>query len=91
MATTTEIDNYPGFEETVDGFDLAQKMKAGAERFGAESEFAEVTELDLKSTVKIIRTTSGDYEADTVILATGAALRESSEAAGYPTVPHATA
>lgn len=76
MATTTEIDNYPGFEETVDGFDLAQKMKAGAERFGAESEFAEVTELDLKSTVKIIRTTSGDYEADTVILATGAAPRE---------------
>lgn len=76
MATTTEIDNYPGFEETVDGFDLAQKMKAGAERFGAESEFAEVTELDLKSIVKIIRTTSGDYEADTVILATGAAPRE---------------
>lgn len=76
MATTTEIDNYPGFEETVDGFDLAQKMKAGAERFGAESEFAEVTELDLKSTVKIIRTTSGVYEADTVILATGAAPRE---------------
>ena len=28
MATTTEIDNYPGFEETVDGFDLAMKMKA---------------------------------------------------------------
>lgn len=98
MATTTEIDNYPGFEETVDGFDLAQKMKAGAERFGAESEFAEVTELDLKSTVKIIRTTSGDYEADTVILATGAAPRELGiehegelRGRGYPTVPHATA
>lgn len=76
MATTTEIDNYPGFEETVDGFDLAQKMKAGAERFGVESEFAEVTEIDLQSDIKTIKTTSGDFEADTVILATGAAPRE---------------
>ena len=67
MATTTEIDNYPGFEETVDGFDLAQKMKAGAERFGVESEFAEVTEIDLQSDIKTIKTTSGDFEADTVI------------------------
>lgn len=76
MATTTEIDNYPGFDETVDGFELAQKMKAGAERFGAESEFAEVTEINLKSDIKTVRTTTGDYEADTVILATGAAPRE---------------
>ncbi len=76
MATTTEIDNYPGFEETVDGFDLAQKMKAGAERFGAESEFAEVTDLDLKAVPKIVKTTSDTFEADTIILATGAAPRE---------------
>lgn len=75
MATTTEIDNYPGFEETVDGFDLAQKMLAGAQRFGAESEFAEVISLDLVSKIKKIETTSGTYEADTVILATGAAPR----------------
>ena len=76
MATTTEIDNYPGFEETVDGFDLAMKMKAGAERFGAESEFAEVTALDLKSVPKTVTTTSETFEADTIILATGAAPRE---------------
>ena len=76
MATTTEIDNYPGFEETVDGFDLAMKMKAGAERFGAESEIAEVTGLDLKSVPKTVTTTSETFEADTIILATGAAPRE---------------
>ena len=76
MATTTEIDNYPGFDETVDGFDLAQKMKAGAERFGAESEFAEVTSLELEPVNKKVHTTSETFEADTVVLATGAAPRE---------------
>jgi len=76
MATTSEIDNYPGFDETVAGFDLAMKMKAGAEKAGALSEFAEVTELLLNPEPKIIKTTSGDYEAKSVIIATGAAPRE---------------
>lgn len=76
MATTTEIDNYPGFDETVDGFELAQKMKAGAERFGAESELAEVTKVELVPKIKKVETTSGTFEAKTVIIATGAAPRE---------------
>lgn len=76
MATTTEIDNYPGFEETVDGFDLAQRMKAGAERFGAESELAEVTAVKFSEGIKTVETTSGTYEAKAVIIATGAAPRE---------------
>lgn len=76
MATTSEIDNYPGFDETVAGFDLAMKMKAGAEKAGALSEFAEVTKLILNAEPKIIKTTSEDYEAKTVIIATGAAPRE---------------
>lgn len=75
MATTSEIDNYPGFDETVAGFDLAMKMKSGAEKAGALSEFAEVTKLILNSEPKIIKTTSGDYEAKAVIIATGAAPR----------------
>ncbi len=75
MATTSEIDNYPGFDETVAGFDLAMKMKSGAEKAGALSEFAEVTKLILNSELKIIKTTSGDYEAKAVIIATGAAPR----------------
>ena len=41
MALTSQIDNYPGFEEGVDGFELAEKMQAGAERFGAKTELAE--------------------------------------------------
>ena len=38
MATTTQVDNYPGFDEGIDGFELAEKMQRGAERFGAETE-----------------------------------------------------
>ena len=42
MAQTTQIDNYPGFDEGIDGFELGEKMQAGAERFGAKTELAEV-------------------------------------------------
>ena len=47
MALTTQIDNYPGFDEGVDGFELAEKMQRQAERFGSKSEFADVTGMDL--------------------------------------------
>lgn len=76
MATTSAIENYPGFDETVDGFELGQKMKNSAEKAGAESIFEEVTELDLSAVPKAIKTTSGEYSADTVIIAAGAAPRE---------------
>ena len=42
MALTEQIDNYPGFENGIDGFSLAEKMQKQAERFGARSEYAEV-------------------------------------------------
>ena len=42
MALTQQIDNYPGFEDSVDGFTLAEKMQAQAERFGARTEYAQV-------------------------------------------------
>ena len=47
MALTDIIDNYPGFEEGIDGISLGMKMQAGAERFGAATEYAEVTSLEL--------------------------------------------
>ena len=72
MALSPMIDNYPGFEDGIDGFSLGEKMLAGAQRFGAESLLAEVTELQLDAPVKIIRTTEGDFEAPVVIIATGA-------------------
>lgn len=72
MALSPMIDNYPGFDEGIDGFSLGQKMLAGAERFGAQTLLAEVTGLELSAPVKTVRTTEGDFESRTVILSTGA-------------------
>lgn len=72
MALSPMIDNYPGFDEGIDGFSLGQKMLAGAERFGAETLLAEVTELQLSAPVKTVRTTEGDFLSRTVVLSTGA-------------------
>lgn len=76
MATTGQVDNYPGFEEGIDGFELGEKMKKGADRFGAETAFAEVTAVDLSLNPKKITTTDGVIEAKTVVIATGASPRE---------------
>ena len=54
MALTTQIDNYPGFEEGIDGFTLGEKMQAGAERFGAQTEYAQVESVDLLSEPKAV-------------------------------------
>nr|WP_300129519.1 thioredoxin-disulfide reductase [uncultured Butyricicoccus sp.] len=75
MATTTQVDNYPGFDEGIDGFELAEKMQRGAERFGAVTEYAEVTALDLNASPKRITTSAGTVLAKAVILATGASPR----------------
>ena len=75
MATTTQVDNYPGFDEGIDGFELAEKMQRGAERFGAVTEYAEVTALDLKAVPKRITTSAGEVQGRAVILATGASPR----------------
>ena len=72
MALTDVIDNYPGFEEGVDGFTLGMKMQAGAERFGAETAYAEVQAVDLLCEPKAIVTDAGEYEAKTVVISTGA-------------------
>ena len=76
MATTTQIDNYPGFDEGVDGFELGDRMRKGAERFGAKTHYADVTGVSLTENPKKIATTNGDLYAKTVIIATGAAPRE---------------
>lgn len=72
MALTTQIDNYPGIEETIDGFTLGEKMQQGAERFGAKTEIVEVDGVHLQGPVKTVYTNEGIFEAKTVILAMGA-------------------
>lgn len=72
MALTAQIENYPGFVEGVDGFVLAENMQLQAQRYGAETELAEVTGLDLQADPKVVETTEGRLEAKTVVIATGA-------------------
>ena len=76
MATTGQVDNYPGFEDGIDGFELGEKMKKGADRFGAETAFDEVIGVDLKAEPKKITTTAGELLTKTVVIATGASPRE---------------
>lgn len=72
MAQTTQIDNYPGFDQGVDGYELGEKMRAGAERFGAKTILAEVSSLELTGAVKRIETSEGTFLGKTVAIATGA-------------------
>ena len=72
MALTEQIDNYPGFEDGIDGFSLAEKMQKQAERFGVRSEYAEVLRMDLTAVPKLLETSEGIFRGKTVVLATGA-------------------
>ena len=76
MALTTQIDNYPGFPEGIDGFELGERMQQQAERFGAETEYAEVTAVELNQDPKVIHTSEGDFWGKTVVIATGANPRK---------------
>ena len=76
VALTHMIDNYPGFDEGIDGFELGQRMSRGAKRFGAESKLSQVLSVDLKANPKLIRTDSGDFQSRAVVLATGAEPRK---------------
>ena len=76
MSLTDQIDNYPGFEEGIEGFSLGEKMKNEAERFGARTVFATVLSADLKSDPKVIKTSDDIFYGRTVVIATGAEPRE---------------
>ncbi len=76
MALTSQIDNYPGFEDGIDGFELGERMQQQAQRFGAETELADVTALALDGSTKLVQTSEGPFYAKTVVIATGANPRE---------------
>ena len=76
MALTSQIDNYPGFPQGVDGFTLGQDMRAAAERFGAKTVMAEVKKLDLQANPKVAETAKGSFYGKTVAFATGANPRK---------------
>ena len=77
LMTTTEVENFPGFVNGVQGPELMESMRAQAERFGARIIYDDATKLDLKRPVKTIETGNGEtYQAAAVILTMGSAYRK---------------
>lgn len=72
IATTTLVENFPGFPEGVMGPDLAERMQQQAESFGLETTYDEVTSVELTDGLKRVKTLEGDYRAKALIIATGA-------------------
>lgn len=73
LTITTEVENYPGFPEGVQGPELMDRMRAQVERFGTRFVFDEVAECELSQRPFTLRTANGDtYTCDTLIVATGA-------------------
>lgn len=72
MATTESVENYPGFDEGIDGFELGERMQRGAERFGAQTFFAELKSVELAGDPKTVVTSRGIFSARALVIATGA-------------------
>lgn len=70
-AITDKVDNYPGFEEGIEGMQLADKLHKQAERFGAKVELGEVQSVKKDGELFKLQTTSGEITAKTVLIGTG--------------------
>jgi len=75
LMLTTEVENYPGFPDGIQGPDLMIKFREQAERFGARVENVDVTAVDFSGSPLIVRTADDEYHARTVIIATGASAK----------------
>jgi len=76
LMNTTEVENFPGFRDGIQGPALMDEMRAQAERFGAELVADDVTEVDLTGDLKVVRTAEGTFTARAVILAMGSGYRK---------------
>ena len=75
LMTTTEVENFPGFAEGIQGPELMDQMRSQAERFGADLRMDDVDRMDLTGDVKSVWVGDEEHKARAVILATGAAPR----------------
>ena len=76
VSKTDTIENYPGFVDGIEGPDLVEIFQKQAERFGAEIVFDSATEVDLSERPFKVTTYGGEYLAETLIISTGALIRE---------------
>lgn len=75
LTTTTDVDNWPGDAEGVQGPELMERMKAHAERFETDIIIDHITEVDLKQRPFILKGDGGEYSCDALIIATGASAK----------------
>lgn len=75
LTTTTEVDNWPGDQDGVQGPELMERMLKHAQRFGTEIIFDHINEVDLKNRPFTLKGDSASYTCDALIIATGASAR----------------
>src|ERR1051326_5987838 len=75
LTTTSIVENYPGFPEGVDGYELMVRMQKQAERFGARAQFGTVEAVDFSKPSFVLTVDGERVETQTVIIATGASHR----------------
>jgi thioredoxin reductase (NADPH) len=76
LMNTTEVENYPGFPDGIMGPELMTQIRTQAEKFGAELVSDDVVSVELEGPVKVVRTHTEEYTADSVILAMGSAYKK---------------
>ena len=75
LTTTSEVENFPGFPDGIDGFQLMQNLRKQAEKFGTRYESGSVTGLDTSSWPYTLKLADREIKAKAVIVATGASSR----------------
>jgi thioredoxin reductase (NADPH) len=75
LSTTSEVENFPGFPEGIMGPDLMSKMQEQAKKFGAELIYNSVDNIDMEARPFTVFCGSQQYQAEAIILATGASAR----------------
>src|SRR5579862_2930084 len=75
LTTTSVVENFPGFPEGIDGYELMTRMQKQAERFGARVKFATVEAVDVTKRPFVLTVDGEPIESETVIIASGASHR----------------
>jgi thioredoxin reductase (NADPH) len=75
LTITTEVDNYPGFENGIQGPELMDIMRKQVQRFGAKCIYSEITEVDFSQRPFKLKSYDDEFTADAVIISTGASAK----------------